>query len=64
MFYYIRYYKIVIYNQLGVLPNFFKDLRVRRTKKRLKNTGLDVFGNATFYNGKLVSSFVVLRPWT
>ncbi len=38
--YYIRYRKIVILNQLGVLPDFFKDLTDAANQKRLKNTVL------------------------
>jgi hypothetical protein len=33
---------IVIYNQLGVPPNFFKNLKGAMKQKRLKNTGLVV----------------------
>ncbi len=33
---------IVIYNQLGVPPNFFKDLKGAAKQKRLKNIGLVV----------------------
>ncbi len=40
MFYFIRYCKIVISNQLGVPPNFLKDLRGAANQKRLKNTAL------------------------
>ncbi len=41
MFYYIRYRKIVIFNQLGVPLNMFKDLRGATNQKRLKNTALN-----------------------
>jgi hypothetical protein len=41
MFYYIWYRKIVIFSQLGVPPDFFKDLKGAATQKRLKNTVLD-----------------------
>ncbi len=41
MFYYIRCLKIVIFNQLGVPSNFFKDLKGAANQKRLKNTALD-----------------------
>ncbi len=40
MFYYIWYRKIVIFSQLGVPPDFFKDLRGAVNQKRLKNTAL------------------------
>ncbi len=40
MFYYIRCHKIVIFNQSGVPPNFFKDLKGAADQKRLKNTVL------------------------
>ncbi len=40
MFYYIGYRKIVIFNQLGVPPNFLKDLRGAANQKRLKNTDI------------------------
>ncbi len=38
MFYYITYHKIVIFYQIGVPPNFLKDLRGAANQKRLKNT--------------------------
>jgi hypothetical protein len=41
MFYYIWYRKIVIFNQLGVPLNFFKDLRGATNQKRLQNTALN-----------------------
>jgi hypothetical protein len=40
MFYFIWYRKIVIFSQLGVPPDFFKDLRGASNQKRLKNTAL------------------------
>jgi hypothetical protein len=40
MFYYIRCRQIVIFKQLGVLPNFFKDPKGAASQKRLKNTDL------------------------
>ncbi len=41
MFYYIRCHQIVIFNQKGVPPNCFKDLRGAANQKRLKNTGIE-----------------------
>jgi hypothetical protein len=42
MFYYIRYYQIVIFDQLGVSPIFFEGKRgAANKKKRLKNTELE-----------------------
>jgi hypothetical protein len=42
MFNYINYCKIVIINQLGVPPIFFKYLRCAENQKRLNNTALHV----------------------
>jgi hypothetical protein len=39
MFYYIGCRKIVNFNQLGVPPSFFKDLKGASNQTRLKNTG-------------------------
>ena len=40
MFYYIMRHQIVIFNQLGVPPIFFKELRGAVSQERLKNTAL------------------------
>ncbi len=36
MFYYVRYNKIVIFNQLGVPSNFFKDLMGTANQKKVE----------------------------
>ncbi len=53
MLYFIKWRQIVIFNQLGVPQNFFKDLKGAANKKRLKNTALQ--------GGRLIFS---TRTWT
>ncbi len=45
-FYYIRCRYIVIFNQEGVPPNYFKGLKDAANQKRLKDTDLGITGNA------------------
>ncbi len=40
MFYYVKWHQIVIFKQLGVPSNFFKDLKGATNQKRLKNPAL------------------------
>jgi hypothetical protein len=42
MFYYIRYLQIVIFNQLGVPPILFNELKGAANQKRLKSTTIKV----------------------
>jgi hypothetical protein len=70
MFYYTRCHQIVIFNQLGVPPKFFKDLKGVANQKRLKNTDLqngspmnDVIKNHHFFLTK-DSVLIKLSPYS
>ncbi len=49
MFYYLKCCQIVIFNQLGVPPNFFKGMKGAANQKRLKNTGLTILNRSSLF---------------